>query len=96
MFLLDNKIIVHIKQKHRQAYLKYFNSLQDIIENPDYVGINKKDYSIELVKEFYIDKEFVKVAIRLSKSNIYFARTMYILNDKRVQNFINKGFMKKV
>ena len=68
----------------------------NIIANPDYVGKNAKDNSIEFTKEYYINGEYVKVAVRISTHNIYYARSMYVLNPKRVKNFIAKGTLKKL
>lgn len=54
------------------------------------------DGLIEYVKEFQVDGEFVKVAVRVSASNTLYARTVYVLNPNRVQSFIQKGTLKKV
>ena len=69
---------------------------RDIIANPDYVGINSKDNSIEYVKEYIVDNEYVKVAVRISSGNRLYARSVYVLNRRRVQNFIKKGTLKKL
>ena len=72
------------------------SELSNIIANPDYVGKNAKDDSIEFTKEYYINGEYVKVAVRISTHNIYYARSMYVLNPKRVKNFIAKGTLKNL
>lgn len=64
--------------------------------NPDYVGLNTKDESIEYVKEYKVDDEYVKVAVRVSGNRNYFARSIYVLNKTRVKNFITKGTLKKL
>lgn len=87
----------HMKNKHPQDYEKYGSKIPLILSSPDYVGINHKDNSLEYVKEFRIDNEFVKVAIRISgSSQRYYARSLYVLNPSRVNNFIEKGTLKKV
>ena len=48
------------------------------------------------MKEFKIDDEFVKVAVRLSGGGALYARSLYILKPNRVKNFIAKGTLKKV
>lgn len=63
--------------------------------SPDYVGQNPTDGSIEYVKEFLLSGEYVKVAVRLSKSDRYYARSLYVLNNNRVRNYIAKGTLKK-
>ena len=88
--------IVHMKQKHFEDYEKYGEYISDIVNDPDYVGINFKDGSIEYVKEFKIDNEYVKVAIRVSTTGVYYARSIYVLNNNRVRNYIEKGTLKSL
>ena len=44
---------------------------------------------------FIINNEYVKVAVRISSSGIFYARSLYVLNSNRVKNFINKGTLIK-
>ena len=82
----------HIQNKHTEAYNKYKDFISAIIDSPDYVGKNDKNKSIEYVKEITIDNnEFVKVAVRISNKGVYFVRSLYVLNDNRVKNFIEKN-----
>ena len=67
----------------------------NILATPDYVGQNPTDGSIEYVKEFLLAGEYVKVAVRLSQSDRYYARSLYVLNNNRVRNYIAKGTLKK-
>ena len=94
--LLGDTNIKHMQTSHPADYQKYGSHIANILCFPDYVGINKKDNSLEYVKEFEIDNEFVKVAVRISLNGNVFARSMYILNNNRVKNFITKGTLKKV
>lgn len=86
--------INHMKSSHPADYSKYGNDIAKIISAPDYVGINKSDNSIEYVKEYYVGTEFVKVAVRVSKQNVFFVRSLYVLNKSRVNSFIKKGTLK--
>lgn len=88
--------IEHMKTSHPDDFEKYGNDIADIIKNPDYVGKNVKDDSIEFTKEYFINGDFVKVAVRVSTRNVYYARSMYVLNPNRVKNFIKKGTLKKL
>ena len=88
--------IAHMESSHPSDYAKYKDQLQNILASPDYVGQNPNDNSIEYVKNFIIDSEYVKVAVRLSSGNKYYARSLYVLNKRRVENFIKKGTLKKV
>lgn len=71
--------INHMKDKHLDAYQKYFSYIGTILTSPHYVGINTKDESIEYVREFKIDHEYVKVAVRVSLSGKYFARSFVLI-----------------
>lgn len=88
--------IAHMESSHPSDYAKYKDQIQNILASPDYVGQNPNDNSIEYVKNFIIDSEYVKVAVRLSSGNKYYARFLYVLNKRRVENFIKKGTLKKV
>lgn len=84
-----------MQTSHPSDFAKYGGELINILAYPDYVGANPKDGSMEYVKEFLMDGEYVKVAVRLSGKGLYFARSLYVLNPKRVQNYIAKGTLKK-
>jgi len=83
--------IRHMANSHKNDYLKYGKHIRVIVNDPDFVGLNPKDGSIEYVKVFKVDNDFVKVAVRVSSSGRYFARSLYVLNSNRVNNFIKKG-----
>lgn len=85
-----------MKTSHPNDFEKYGGELINILAFPDYVGTNPTDGSIEYVKEFFIDGDYVKVAVRLSGKGLYFARSLYVLNPRRVQNYIQKGTLKRV
>jgi len=86
--------IDHMKNRHKEDYAKYGMYISDILDEPDYVGINPKDNSIEFVKKFPADNDYVKVAVRASGGGKYFARSLYILNPSRVNNFLANGTLK--
>ena len=86
--------INHILKRHPVDFGKYGEYIELIVRCPDYVGLNPKDQSIEYVKEFLIENEFVKVAVRVSASGKYFARSLYVLNTNRVNNFISNGSLR--
>ncbi|WP_409967704.1 PBECR2 nuclease fold domain-containing protein [Bengtsoniella intestinalis] len=86
----------HMADTHPEDYKKYGGFIADILQAPDYIGQNPKDNSIEYVKEFVLDGEFVKVAVRVSGAGRFYARSLYVLNKRRTQNFIANGTLKKV
>ena len=95
IFIADSNI-EHMKSSHPDDFSRYSMDIEKIISNPDYIGKNTKDNSIEFTKEYRLNDEFVKVAVRVSLQNIYYARSMYVLNQNRVKNFIKKETLKKL
>lgn len=94
---LGQSNIEHMKNRHLQDYQKYHAYIALILSEPQYVGANPTDQSIEYVREFQIDTaEYVKVAVRISLSGRYYARSLYVLNANRVRNFIQKGTLKSL
>ena len=87
--------LAHMQNSHPADFQKYGSELEHILASPDYVGQNPSDGSIEYVKEFLVDGDHVKVAVRLAGSGRYYARSLYVLNPNRVKNFIAKGTLKK-
>ena len=85
----------HMKKSHPADFARYGGELMNILATPDYVGQNPTDGSIEYVKEVLLAGEYVKVAVRLSQSDRYYARSLYVLNNNRVRNYIAKGTLKK-
>lgn len=94
--LLGASNIAHMQAKHPADYQKYGQYIPHILSQPDYVGQNPKDGSIEYVKEFKVNNDFVKVAVRISGQGNLYARSVYVLKPNRVQNFIQAGTLKKV
>ncbi|MEG2417740.1 MAG: PBECR2 nuclease fold domain-containing protein [Eubacterium sp.] len=88
--------INHMKHRHPEDYNRYGHLLKDIINNPDYAGINPSDKSIEFVKEIQVGDEYIKVAVRVSKTGKHFARSLYKLNTKRTLNFIRDKKLLKI
>ena len=95
IYIADTNI-EHMSTAHPDDFKKYGNNIADIIAHPDYVGKNAKDNSIEYTKEYVINNDFVKVAVRVTTHNVYYARSLYVLNPNRVKNFIKKGTLKKL
>lgn len=95
IYIADSNI-EHMKSSHPEDFQKYGNDIESIIAFPDYVGRNIKDDSIEFTKEYFLDGAFVKVAVRISLQNVYYARSLYVLNANRVKNFIAKGTLIKL
>ena len=86
--------IEHMKNKHPDDFNTYHDQIPSILSSPDYVR-KSSDGSIEYVKEFRYNSEYVKVAVRMSGGYTWYLRTMYVLNTNRVNNYIQKGTLLK-
>lgn len=90
IYIADSNI-EHIKTSHPDNFAQYGSELSNIIANPDYVEKSAKNDSIEFTKEYYINGEYVKVAVRISTHNIYYARSMYVLTAAKIHVAHNKN-----
>lgn len=95
IYISDNNIL-HIRETHSDAYMKYFDELEDIIKKPDYIGIaGVAAPSIEYVKQFKVNDEYVNIAVRATSNGIYYVRSMFIIEEGRLKDYIKKGKLKK-
>lgn len=80
-----------IKSRHFSA-LRYIDCIPDIIESPDYIGINPNETdvtSIELIKRY---DENVLVGIKLDEENGYlYVSTMYEIQEGKINRRLHSG-----
>lgn len=86
--------INHMMESHEYDYIHYGDKIEDIIGKPDYIGLHKNG-SIEYYKEYIINSEIIKLAVRISGSGMFFARTLYTVDSERVMAYVEKGTLKK-
>ncbi len=86
----------HIKSRHPYEYEQYFNRLSDIIANPDYIGLSPKNNSVQFVKEFIINSEYIRVAVKVTTSKTSFVKTMHLLSTYNAERYIQKGTLKEL
>lgn len=96
MIYLGEQNIRHMISNHPDDYEKYGDRIGEIVSEPDYVFFDPTDHSIEFIKEFIVFGEYVKVAVRASASSVYFARTLYVVRNERIQDYIRSGKLKKI
>lgn len=85
----------HILKRKHYDVLKYFDEIENIINFPDYVGINPNvdKKSFECIK--CLDKN-VLVAIKINKTkNNFYIASMYTINDHKLKSRILSGRIKK-
>ncbi|MEG1142279.1 MAG: hypothetical protein RSE41_07535 [Clostridia bacterium] len=68
------------------------NQIENIIKYPTYIAKHPKDGSIEYIKKYILNNEYVFVAVRVTSNNINFVRTMFVMTDKKVNIYINNNY----
>lgn len=86
-------LIKHIQKRHPNQ-IQYLSNIQDILNNPDYIGMNpKQPDSIELIK-VYADN--ILIAIKLDNSNgYYYIASLYDVTQSKINSGLNSGRIKK-
>lgn len=82
-------------KEHPEDFKKYGVEIEDIIKNPTYLARNEKKQSVEFIKEYKINGEFVLVTVRVSGKGKYFARTMYIMDNEKVEKYFKHNYFYK-
>ena len=84
----------HIRRRHPYEYERYLSDIKIIIEKPDYVGQSPKDGSILFVKLYEVHGEYIRVAVRITASGKYYAKTLHMLSTCNAERYIEKGPLK--
>lgn len=93
--ILGDTNIEHMKRQHLKDYEKYGKNIKDIIKNPTYVARNPNQGSIEYIKEYKIEDEFVLVAVRISNKGTMFAKTLFTMTKRKKDIYLKNGYAKK-
>lgn len=94
---LSETTIQHIRDTHSDAYMKYFDMIEEIIASPDYIGVaGVHAPSIEYVKCYKKDGENVNIAVRASKGGTFYMRSMFLIEDGRIEDYLKKGKLKRM
>lgn len=86
----------HMRTRHEYEYDKYSIEIPEILDKPDYVGINPHDDSIMYVKEYEECGEYIRVGVKVSCGGKYFARTLHLLSTCNAERYLEKGTLKKI
>ena len=93
--ILGKTNIEHMKRQHLEDYNKYGNRIKEIINKPTYVAHNPNQDSIEYIKKFKINNDFILVAVRISNKGTMFAKTLFKMTERKKDIYIKKGYAKK-
>lgn len=86
----------HMENAHREIYLAYADCMQEIIAFPDYVGVNPHDDSLEYYKMYGDVTLNIKLAVRPTGKGVYYAKTLYDINEHSLNSYLSKGRAKVV
>ena len=91
--ILYSGAIKHMRERHPYAFKKYFNRLSQIVENPDYIGLEGQEIrSFELIKCY---RDIVLVALRLEEG-VIFVLSLYIIEESMLKKRLELGKVKEV
>ena len=93
--ILGSSNIEHMKREHYQDFCKYGDKIDSIIKKPTYVAKNPRQGSIEYIKEFKKENEFILVAVRKSNKGTMFVKTLFKMTEKKINLYLKKGYVKK-
>lgn len=74
--------------KNENSYIKSMENIPEIIKNPDYVGFNRSNNSIQYVKQL---EDATLVAVRISYKGDLKLRTVFPLTEFDINKKINSG-----
>ena len=83
--------IDHIKSRHEYEFDLYFNRIEEIIKEPDFIGKDPKNGSIDFVKLYNWGSDYVQLAIRVTGKGNYIARTLFMLATYKAEKYIKQG-----
>lgn len=93
IFIAESNIL-HIRERHSDAYMKYFDCLADIIREPDYIGVaGVHAPSVEYVKRFLVNDELVNVAVRATRAGVYYVRSMFVIEEGRLNDYLRRNML---
>lgn len=93
--IISNGLKSHmLKSKHDKA-VKYISEIENIITNPDYIGVNprEKGTSLEYLKVF---DDNILLAVKLDiKRNYFYTASMYEVTEAKLKSMLRSGRIKK-
>ncbi len=84
----------HMKKRQHYKALKYIDNLSEIINSPDYIGVNpnEKGKSLELIKLY---KDNVMIGIKYDEEKNYlYVSTMIDIQQNKIERRLHSGRIK--
>ena len=85
----------HLKKRNHTNMFPYIGSIEEIINNPDYVGVNPRETttSLEYIK---IYEDNILIGLKLDcKNNYFYTATMHEISNLKLEQRIKNGRLKK-
>lgn len=93
--IVSKGLKAHILKSRHENILKYFSELENIVNNPDYIGVNPREKGISLEYIKVLDDN-VLLAIKLdTKRNYFYTASMYEVTDSKLKSMLKSGRIKK-
>jgi len=93
--LIGDQNIEHMKKEHPEDFEKYGDKIAEIISSPTYICKHPKKLSIEFVKVYEVDNEYVLVAVRATGKGKLFTRTLFVMADEKIDKYRAKNAFKE-
>ena len=84
---------LHMQTDHPSDYEKYFGNITDILQSPNYLAKHPRKQSVEHIKVF--GKDYVLVPVHVTSNNKLFAKTIFVMEPRKVQKYFEVGAMIK-
>lgn len=95
--LIGDTNIEHMKKEHPEDFEKYGDKIEEILNNPDFIAKHPRKDSIEYIKIYYDERKEkrVLVAVRATGGGNFYARTLFVMSDIKVQKYKEKNAFHK-
>lgn len=99
-YIVDSPIYIgeenieKIKNKHPKDYEKYGHDIGRIISSPDYIVKHPQDSSIQYVRVYKKENDYVMVAVRVSGGGELFVRTLFVMAEEKIFKYWIKNVFK--
>lgn len=93
--IISKGLKAHVIKQNHDNVLKYFSEIENIINEPDFIGVNprEKGPSLEYIKIF---DENILLAVKLdSKRNYFYTASMYEVTEAKLQSMLRSGRIRK-
>lgn len=93
--LIGDQNIAHMKKAHPEDYAQYGHKIEEILSSPTYVAKHPRKSSIEYVKVYEVENDYVLVAVWASGRGVLFARTLFVMSNKKIKKYFSKNAFKR-